>query len=78
MAQTFLVPGNVEVASGVLWVVVEPVAEVQMCHRDGYRSGILAVHKRDIPGSGAILVEEDFPGVGPSDSWFGHKHNNPS
>jgi len=28
VAQIFLVPGEVEVASGVLWMVVESVAEV--------------------------------------------------
>ena len=49
-----------------------------MCHPGGYRSGILAVHKRDIPGFGTILVEEDSPSVGPSESWLGHRHNIPS
>jgi len=31
-----------------------------------------------LPGSGAILVEEDSPGVGPSGSWLGHRRNIPS
>jgi len=78
MAQTFPVPGEVEVAFEVLWVVVEPMAEVQMCHPGDCRSDILAVHKYDIPGSGAILVEEDFPDGGPSDSWLDRKYNIPS
>jgi len=75
MAQTFLVPGEVQVASGVLWVVVEPVAEVQMCHPGGNRSGILAVHKCDIIGSGTILVEGYSPNVDLSGSWLGHRRN---